>query len=912
MHNGLKSGCQPGSDADTSLSNHIKIQADASIGKLRFGLAFIAGKDKKILTGTWINESGQDAGLQTLAEEFSDTPVSFQAPQIITDYGLSIKKLQFSYAFEENEFSIKLVPAEYGTLTVSTGKQQEKRIFSFLLGLDLTFSFQNMPLIGQCFQEHPIRITLKELGAHIGGEEKCALSVAFAVLLDGQSIDIRLPDTNSLTARESVPGNGDIKWVDMKKNLGPVQLSRFGFALLDGGLVVYVDAGLKLSLLLFEVIGLYVLVPMKKGMSLQYGIQGMTVTIQKEPLSISGGLYLTKEKGTELYTGELCVQVKNFQLSALASYGKMTGSEASFFAFLLMQYPLGGPPVFYVKGIAGGFGYNRTIELPGDVTKVKEFPFVAAALGGGSLNKSMTLADVLKAMNTYIPPRQGQFFASAGIRFTSFGILDSFLLLNVLFGKKFEISMLGVSTLALPPKQENPFVYIELVLKAVIAPADGVVSILGALSSQSYLLHPDCKLTGGFAFAAWFGSNEHKGDFVLTLGGYKEGFEVAHYPKADRVGIDWKISRELKLEASFYFALTPNCIMMGGNAALTFEKGRLRAWFCAHLEFYMKWQPFAYEFSVGISLGASYRWDFFPFYKTFKVELSADLSCYGPPFGGTVHISWFVISFTISFGEKKAQEKALLWDEFADAFLVKQTNGGRKLISIQASGQNAGDAEKETVYYSADHVMLEVNSLLPCTAITVSNREGNGEENNLVQKSAESIGVVPMQIGNYASTLTVSLKNSAGESVKMKTEWICTNVPKALWNTCQPDPYDADGLKKNQLMGIRLRAPEPEYLKVLPANGTYSMAVLCERERLLLPDVEWPHIKPVEPAEYPGGVIPQIEKTIVHCKKRESLLSGLSKVYRTADTVDMENWGTGLSDILLGEPLLMTMGSEKG
>jgi hypothetical protein len=89
------------------------------------------------------------------------------------------------------------------------------------------------------------------------------------------------------------------------------------------------------------------------------------------------------------------------------------------------------------------------------------------------------------------------------------------------------------------------------------------------------------------------------------------------------------------------------------------------------------------------------------------------------------------------------------------------------------------------------------------------------------------------------------------------------------------------------------------------------MSVLCERERLCLPDVEWPHLKPVEPVEYPGDVILQIEKTIVCCAKRDSLLTGLAKVYQTADTVDMQNWGTNLSDILLGEPLLMTMGSEK-
>lgn len=85
---------------------------------------------------------------------------------------------------------------------------------------------------------------------------------------------------------------------------------------------------------MFEVLGLYVTVPMKKGIPVAFGIQGMTVSIHKEPLSISGGLYITREKGMELYTGELSVQVKNLQLTAVGSYGKLPGSEASFLHIL--------------------------------------------------------------------------------------------------------------------------------------------------------------------------------------------------------------------------------------------------------------------------------------------------------------------------------------------------------------------------------------------------------------------------------------------------------------------------------------------------------------------------------------------------------------------------------------------------
>lgn len=180
----------------------------------------------------------------------------------------------------------------------------------------------------------------------------------------------------------------------------------------------------------------------------------------------------------------------------------------------------------------------------------------------------------------------------------------------MVWGNELKIALMGVSTLSLPPGESKPFVYAELSLLAVISPAVGEISISGALSSQSFLMDRNCRLQGGFAFVTWFGNNEHSGDFVLTLGGYKEGFYVAHYPKVDRIGIKWNIDKNLVLSASFYFALTPSCVMLGGNASITYEWGRLRAWFQARLEFYMKWKPFAYEFYVGISLGASFRWDF--------------------------------------------------------------------------------------------------------------------------------------------------------------------------------------------------------------------------------------------------------------------------------------------------------------
>lgn len=89
------------------------------------------------------------------------------------------------------------------------------------------------------------------------------------------------------------------------------------------------------------------------------------------------------------------------------------------------------------------------------------------------------------------------------------------------------------------------------------------------------------------------------------------------------------------------------------------------------------------------------------------------------------------------------------------------------------------------------------------------------------------------------------------------------------------------------------------------------MAVLCENERLEPLYFTWPEPKPVEPKVYPGDVLKQIERTIAVNEKRSGILKQLSENYGTAEKADMENWGGDLEEILLGEPVLSAMGSER-
>ena len=85
--------------------------------------------------------------------------------------------------------------------------------------------------------------------------------------------------------------------------------------------------------------------------------------------------------------------------------------------------------------------------------------------------------------------------------------------------------------------------------------SEGVLWVQGQLTDNSWLLYEDVRLTGGFAFVTWF-KGEHRGEFVLTLGGYHPDFHRDGYPVVPRLGLRWQFGSNIVIKAGSYFALT--------------------------------------------------------------------------------------------------------------------------------------------------------------------------------------------------------------------------------------------------------------------------------------------------------------------------------------------------------------------
>lgn len=440
--------------------------------------------------------------------------------------------------------------------------------------------------------------------------------------------------------------------IPVHAGFGPVYIDQIDLALAGTNSVTLgVDGSLQINGLTVGVIDLALQVPLPSLLdpsTWSLDLEGLAVSLSADPVEISGGL--SKNPGPPIqYDGMLSVTVENIGFSIVAAYSRPSdaqGAYTSLFMFVALDFPLGGPPFAFVIGLGGGFGYNRQLNVPADINNIDSFLLVSAIDDDSLANDPMS---ALMSIGSSIPPARGAYWLAAGVRFTSFALVNSTVIVVIALDRGFEIDVLGISRMALPTEQ-FALASVELALKARYNSEEGVLSVQAQLTDNSYLFDRDCQLTGGFAFFAWF----PQGQFVLTLGGYNPVFsKPAQFPDVPRLGFNWSVSSNIVVKGGAYFALTNTCVMAGGSLSATASFGPISAWFNCYVDFLVAWDPFAYEFDIGVEIGASLniRVCFFAC-ATIHISISvgAQLMIAGPPFHGTASIDAEVTTITVSFG----------------------------------------------------------------------------------------------------------------------------------------------------------------------------------------------------------------------------------------------------------------------
>ncbi|WP_150049137.1 DUF6603 domain-containing protein [Methylomonas rhizoryzae] len=705
-----------------------------------------------------------------------------------------------------------------------------------------------------------------------------------------------------------------VKWFNLQKNFGPVHFQRLGIGLSGQNLDFLLDAALMAGGLSISLQGLAAecaLSALSSGeFKPTFHLNGLGVDFSAGALKIGGAL-LRMAEGE--YDGALSIGYNKLAIEALGAYRTLKDpatqqEHPSLFVYALIDYPLGGTVFFYVEGLAAGFGYNRTLNIP-QIDQVAEFPLVKQAISPPS--PPSTPMQVVEQLSAAITPAIGEYFLAVGVRFNSFKNIEGFVLLSVLFGQHFEIDVLGKATLIAPPRQTNtgkpPLISASLALIARFVPDDGVLMVMAKLLPDSHVFSPDCHITGGFAFYCWFANHKNKGDFVLTLGGYHKDFKVPpHYPLVPRIGMNWQVDANLSVKADAYFALTPSALMAGGHLQAVWQRDHLKAWFIAGVDFLIGWQPYFYKGEIGVSIGASYTFKFFGWH-TVSVELGALLIVWGPPFSGVAKVHWFVISFDVTFGnQQRPVPQALTWSEFQQSFLPATADicavtvtAGKVARPAQADQQTNSNSATDLGAINPRQLVITVNSAIPITQPEGALLGAPVEAPGVVEPV---LGIAPMNKARVAWDMHQEIIIKFGSDDVSRKYFqavpIRQAVPASLWGEKMDPAERHQDLLQNAICAYEIRVINPikaHAEEVEVAGGTADP----HRQRLVpaSSNVSQSFI----PAEDQKGRLDKVKTTLQAPTVRQARQNVLQGLYAGNDgdcsSVTVASW--------LSEPVLM-------
>lgn len=965
-----------------------------TVGAAIFLLQFSSSPSDTVFTASW------HAADATGYLQFEDIARAFGLPdmQVPPELQLSLESVTLEYDFGNARLLLSAASATYGkaVLVALENPATTKWQYFFGLNIDKPIPISNLPLIGKLIPADDT-VEIADIQVVIASDvidDALALLINPLILLLGPGYPA-IPDTDrqgmqaglgfamqvavgayripimfdtgtapsapsramlcgprAATAPGTAPvsaagGSDGVLWFNLQKTFGPVSIEKIGVQYKDKAIYILVNmhmsgAGLTLGLIGFGI-----------GSSIttfdpRFEIQGIDVSYSGGGVEISGGMRGSLNPVN--FVGELMVNVESFGIAALAGYTTIEGSP-SMFLYAVVNGQLGGPACFFVTGLAGGFGYNRDLQVP-DVSGVAAFPLVQWANAehnppgmdmGGDIATQVN--GVLQRLSDsgIVAPRAGQYWLAAGVTFTSFELANSFALAVVKFGAAFEIDLLGTTTIAIPPGE--PVIYADMQLLASFRPAEGFIGISGQLTSRSYVLSPDCHLSGGFAYYFWF-SGEHEGNFVITMGGYNPNFEApGFYPAVPRLGINWNVSDNLAVTGDEYFAVTSVAVMAGGALSATWNSGGIKAWFNLQADFLMVYQPFHYYLSASVDIGASFRISLIFTHITISIHVGASVEIWGPEFTGRATIDLDIISFTISFNSAaQASATTISWHDFATKMLP-----GKKALSsaVAAPGAdgvyiNVPSGIVKTLSTAPDQLNFVVNPETFALAITTTipikeslatftglvglapdaDQPHDAAGNLMTPNEAFGVGPAGVDSASFlpALAVTITLTNAPagqGKEITLQCVRLLSNVPNALWQTTA---FDSKGnplldnplqntTSANVVTGYRVVPVQLVPDHTLPIDSAYLQYTIDPH----IGQFAWSAASSPATGPLAGSTVEDSIMLAASVANRAALLPALRAVLTAlASTVNVDAMSDSTHAALLSQPVMHLLGQQSG
>jgi hypothetical protein len=626
---------------------------------------------------------------------------------------------------------------------------------------------------------------------------------------------IAVQDHGSGTSVTLRAGSGDGPWyLPIQRAFGPVYLEQAGLgADYRQGITprqlemisLYLDGQVSLLGLTAAVDKLrfsyHASRPFFDPASWQVDVEGFAIASTTGGLTLAGGLRkypLDPPLAGVEYLGMLKIGYGSYGVDLFGGYAHPTAAGstgfASFFAFGVLHAPIGGPPAFFITGIAIGLGINRDLVTP-DIDHITTHPFMQALRALGPAPEPM---QQLQQMRAIVPAVRGQYWVAAGLSFTSFVLVTGEVLVTVQFGAGLEVAILGLARAQLPDPQ-LPLVNIELALLARFSSTEGSLLVQAQLTENSYLLDPSVRLTGGFAFQTWW-KGPNSGQLVVTVGGYHPRFHHDGYPLVPRLGLNWSPVDNISITGDGYFAICSEALMSGVSLEVTAHLGPAHAKLSFGADAIIFFDPFwftatAYaEAEVGITI-----WLLFGSVDL-DVHLGFDVTVEGPPVHVEGHFSVAGVGIPFEFGDRAdPADRALDGPAFAAKYLrgdanaqVIQASVIRGSLTAGKSGQPGSGGVDKPPDGSAEHPFrvvpefrLTFVSVVPVEGLTLT---GGGATATAIA-TAPGLGVAPMYSATISTALSVGLESLDGQDFDLTGVTLAARpgaaFPKGVWGPAQ-------------------------------------------------------------------------------------------------------------------------------
>lgn len=490
------------------------------------------------------------------------------------------------------------------------------------------------------------------------------------------------------------------------------------------------------------------------------------------------------------------------------------------FAFVFATGLALGTPTFKVTGIAGGFGYNCVLELPSQPRDVPDFPIMALMRGSGASEPAASGSEALMrnlvSFKASLKSRERAWCLAFGLTFKIAELVDCATLVVVEIRKPgFELALAGVADLPLRLGDGAALGHVQLGLIARFSSSEGTLKILGALTDKSWLIHPDCRLRGGFALCLWL-DGPHRGDFLVSLGGYSPLAPARpHYPALDRVGFTWKPKlsdprADMVIAGDLYFALDRHGIQFGQSARLHYNSESLVVQAHYSFDVLVQWSPLFFEAQMRIGIHIEVRT-----FITLRLGLDVDMHAWGPPFGAKVTVCVTVlfasVSYTVEVGPALAAARPVA--EIKDV-LALALAGRPSLIQI------GGGVRKEATRFRPDDMALIVSLAVPVTDVSAAKKER-------VELRQVAIDIRPMRRQNVRSSLdftVASVSPNGAETELDPCHWRLGAEPQTPTEALWYYPGDKTDAEKRRMLMPSGRVAITE-LRIAPPAGSLSTAL---------------------------------------------------------------------------------------